>query len=224
LYSFLMLFGLTNGLIVGCPPPVYLDDRAILAHADRGPHADLRLAAEHVVGHLQRDGQDVPVGEGILAGPLEAVKGAVRVGEERVAAHADEQPDAAGLDGLCVGVEADRGAGDEHLAGGLGLASLGAGGVVGGPGLLAVLELGEHERERGVGLRVCVRVDVDPVDPVGVEFRFHQERRHRAHACRVRFRSMIRTVVPGSPGFAKTNRSVKSRLASSPGNLRLAAL
>jgi hypothetical protein len=37
-------------------------------------------------------------------------------------------------------------------------------------------------------------------------------------------KSMIRTVVPGLPGEAKTNRSVMSSRASSPGNLRLAAL
>jgi hypothetical protein len=98
------------------------------------------------------------------------VKGAVRVGEERVAAHAGEQPDRTRLDSPGAGIEADRGAGDEHVSGGLGLASLGAGGVIGGPGLRAVLELGEHERERGVGLCVPVGVDVDAVDPVGVEW------------------------------------------------------
>jgi hypothetical protein len=31
---------------------VHLDDRAVAAHADRAPHSDLRVAAEHVVGHL----------------------------------------------------------------------------------------------------------------------------------------------------------------------------
>ena len=41
----------------------------------------------------------------------------------------------------------------EHLAGRFGLAGLGAGGVPGGPGLPAVLVLGEGERERDVGLR-----------------------------------------------------------------------
>jgi hypothetical protein len=38
----------------------------------------------------------------------------------------------------------------------------------------------------GAALRVAVAVDVDPVDPVGVEIRSHQERRHRAHARRER--------------------------------------
>jgi hypothetical protein len=38
------------------------------------------------------------------------------------------------------------------------------------------------------------------------------------------FRSMISTVVLGSAGAGKTNRSVRSRRASSPGNLRTAAL
>jgi hypothetical protein len=38
------------------------------------------------------------------------------------------------------------------------------------------------------------------------------------------FTSMISTVVPGLAGGWKTNRSVRSRRASSPGNLRSAAL
>jgi len=38
------------------------------------------------------------------------------------------------------------------------------------------------------------------------------------------FRSMTITVLPGSEAAGKTQRSVKSRRASSPGNLRLAAL
>ena len=46
-----------------------------------------------------------------------------------------------------------------------------AGGVPGGPGLHAVLELGEGERERDVGVGVAVGVDVDPVDRAGVELR-----------------------------------------------------
>jgi hypothetical protein len=37
--------------------------------------------------------------------------------------------------------------------------------------LRAVLEFGEDERKRDVGLRIAVIVDVDPVDPVRVEFR-----------------------------------------------------
>ena len=40
----------------------------------------------------------------------------------------------------------------EHLAGRFGLAGLGAGGVPGGPGLRAVLVLGEGEGERDVGV------------------------------------------------------------------------
>lgn len=41
------------------------------------------------------------------------------------------------------------------------------------------------ERERDVGVRVTIIVDIDPVDPAGVESRFHQERRHGTDACRV---------------------------------------
>jgi hypothetical protein len=41
------------------------------------------------------------------------VQDAVGVGEERIAAFADEQPAGAGLDGRSGGVEADRGVLDE---------------------------------------------------------------------------------------------------------------
>ena len=124
---------------------------------------------------------------------LKAMKGAVRIGEERVAAHPGEQPARARLHGLGVGIETDRCGRDEQLTRGLGLPRLEPGGVV-AVRSAAVPELGEHERERGVGLRVPVAVDVDPVDPVGVEFRFHQERRHRAHAVVYGLTSMIRIV------------------------------
>ena len=40
----------------------------------------------------------------------------------------------------------------------------------------------------------------------------------------VGFESMIRTVLSGSSDDVNTNRSVKSRRLSSPGNLRLSAL
>jgi hypothetical protein len=43
------------------------------------------------------------------------VQDAVGVGEERVAAFADEQPARAGLDGRGGGVEADRGVLDERF-------------------------------------------------------------------------------------------------------------
>jgi hypothetical protein len=118
-----------------------------------------------------------------VPGPLEAVKGAFRVGEERVAAYAQEQPDRAGLDRPGGGIEAHRGAGDQRVTARLGLAGLRAGRVVGGPGLPAVPELREHERERDVSLYAAVVADVDPVDPVGVKLRSHQERRHGADLC-----------------------------------------
>ena len=100
------------------PAPVDLDQRAVaLALADRRPQADHRVGAEHVVRHFHHDREDVPVRERVLAGPLEAVEGAVGVGEERVAAHADEQPDLAGHDGRGAGVvERDRGVLDQHVA------------------------------------------------------------------------------------------------------------
>src|ERR1700678_3253951 len=85
-----------------------------------------------------------------------------------------------------AGIEADRSRRDEHVAGRLGLPGLAAGGAVGGAGLHAVPEFGEYEREGDIGVCVTIVVDVDPVDPVGVELRFHQERRHGAHARRVR--------------------------------------
>ncbi len=196
------------------PATVHLHEHAVAAHADRGPHADHRVGAEHVVGHLERYGEYVLAGERVLPGPLESVQGAFRVGKERIAAHTDEQPARAGLDGLRGGIEADRRGGDEHIAGWLGLAGLAAGGVVGGAGLRAVLKLGEHERERGVGVRVAVIVDVDPVDRVRVEIRAGHER----------VGVDDQPVLSGLSDDLNTKRSVKSRRASSPGNLRLAAL
>ena len=97
------------------------------------------------------------------------VQDTVGVGEEGVAAFADEQPAGAGLDGGGGGVEADRGGLDEDFTcwfAGLGVA---AGGVVGGGGLAAVVGCGEGEAERHIGQRVAVGVDVEPVDGVGVE-------------------------------------------------------
>jgi hypothetical protein len=104
--------------------PVNLHEQAVAADADRCPYADLRLPPEHVAGHLERDGGDVPVRERVLPDPLEAVKGTVRVGDERVTAHTDEQPGRAGLDRLGGGVEADRGIGDPVVRGNLRSAAL----------------------------------------------------------------------------------------------------
>jgi AraC-like DNA-binding protein len=75
-----------------------------------------------------------------------------------------------------IAVEADRERLCDHLAGRLGSAGLRPRGVPGGAGLAAVLVLGEGERERDVGLRVAVRVDVDPVDRAGVELRAAETR------------------------------------------------
>ena len=175
-----------NGLMVGFPPRSICSstpswDRLIEAHTP------IDRAAEHVVGYLQRDGVDVVVGEVVVPGPVEAVQGAFDVGEERVAAQPGGQSDPARLDGLGRAVEADRDVPAEHLADRLGLAGLRAGGVLGGPGLPAVLVVGEHERERDVGLLVAVGVDVDAVDRTGVKLRAgHRGRDRRRGTGRVR--------------------------------------
>ena len=68
------------------------------------------------------------------------------------------------------------------------------------PGLGAAVGLGEHERERGVGLRVSVVVDIDAVDRVGVEVgarheRIHVQDQHRlARALRRREHEEVRQV------------------------------
>src|SRR3954462_98974 len=129
------------------PAAIDLDDRAVAPHADRGPHADLRIGAEQVVGYVQRDGQDVAVGERILSGPLEAMERAVGIGEERIAAHAEEQADRSGLTRVGRGVEAGGGIGDENLADRLRIAGRRAGREVRAAGLPAVLALGKYERE-----------------------------------------------------------------------------
>jgi len=81
------------------PAAVQLLEYAVALSADRGPHADHRVGAEHVVGYLQGDGVNVVVGEVVVPGPDESVQGALDVGEERVAAKPGGQPYRAGLDG-----------------------------------------------------------------------------------------------------------------------------
>ena len=76
---------------------------------------------------------------------------AVSVGEEGVAALADEQPAGAGLDRHGRGVEAHLGGLDEHVTTRFTGLGLGAGGVVGGGGLPAVVGLREGEAERHIG-------------------------------------------------------------------------
>src|SRR5262249_60468196 len=109
----------------------------------RYPRSDLRAGAEHVVGYLYGDGVNVGACEGVLAAPLEVscravdqpVQDALGVGEEGVAALADEQPARAGLDRRGGGVDSSRGVGDENLAAGVTGLGVVAGGVVGGGGL-----------------------------------------------------------------------------------------
>jgi len=131
---------------------------AVAAQADGGPDADLRPRAEHLVGHLKRDGQDIGTGE------------------ERGEAQAGEEPDLARLDGLRAGVEADRGRRDEHFADGFALPGQAAGGVVGGHHLRPLGGWREDERKRGVRVQVTVVVDGDPVDRAGMKFRAGQDR------------------------------------------------
>src|SRR6185312_2788119 len=130
----------------------------------RGPDSDHRAAAEHLVGYLERDGVDVVLGEVVVPGPHQAVKGALDVGEERVTAQPGAQPNRADLDGPRDAVEADREGFCEQFAAWLGFPGLAARRVPGRPGLHAVLELREGEGERDVGPRVAVSVDVDPVN------------------------------------------------------------
>ena len=98
----------------------------------------------------------------------EPVQDAVGVGEEGVAALADEQPTGAGLDRVAV-ASVPTGVAWMRMSpcwfAGLGWR---AGGVGGGGGLVAV-GVGEGEAERHVGQVVAVGVDVEAVDGVGVE-------------------------------------------------------
>src|SRR6185436_14021169 len=113
--------------------------------------------------------EDVLARERIVAGELKVMEGAFAVGEERIAADADEQPTFTSLNRLRHGVEADRHALDENLANRLGLAGLASCPVIDGSGLGAAVRFGEHERERSIGLRIPVIVDVDAIDAVWVE-------------------------------------------------------
>ena len=71
---------------------VDLHERAVAAHTRGAPEADLRAGAEHLVWHLERHAEDVLARERVVAGELEVVERAFAVGEERIAADADEQP------------------------------------------------------------------------------------------------------------------------------------
>ena len=95
-----------------------LDDRAVATNADRYPDADYRVRAEQLVGYFEHDGENVSVRERVLSGPLEAMERAVGVGEERIAAHTNEQSDRTGRDGLGRAVEADWCVADQNLAAG----------------------------------------------------------------------------------------------------------
>jgi hypothetical protein len=100
---------------------------------------------EHVVWHLERHAEDVLGGKRVVAGELKVVERALAVGEERVAAHADEQPARTSFDRLRLLVEADRHAVDQHLAGGLGLPCLASCCAIDGSGLRTVVRRGKHE-------------------------------------------------------------------------------
>ena len=177
--------------------PVHLDQFAVAAQADGGPHADDGVGAEQVVGYFQGDGVDVVVGEVVVSGPVESVQGAFHVGEEGVAAQPGAQPDGAGPNRARGGVEADREGVGEHLAGRLGLLGGVAGGVPGRAGLDAVLEGGEGEGEGDVGPVVAVVVDVDAVDGVRVEL-WAGGRGGDGGGALVGLESMISTVRSGS--------------------------
>jgi hypothetical protein len=69
--------------------------------------------------------------------------------------------DGAALDGPGCAVEADREGCGELFAARLALLGLAAGGMLGGPNLGAVLELGEGEDEGDVGFQVAIVVDAD---------------------------------------------------------------
>src|SRR5215470_8562026 len=102
---------------------VHRHEHAVAAQAGCYPCPDARPGAKHVVGYLHGDGEDVGTGEGVGPGPLEVsllavdepVQDAVGVGEEGVAACADEQSAWAGLDRLGGGVEAHGSGVDEHV-------------------------------------------------------------------------------------------------------------
>ena len=99
--------------------------------------------------------------EGVGPGPLEdsclaidqPVQDSFRVGEEGVAAYADEQPAGAGLDGNGRAVEAHRGCLDELLTTWFTRPGVAAGGVVGGGGLPAVLDGSENVKLNATSAR-----------------------------------------------------------------------
>jgi len=141
---------------------------------------------------------------------------------ERVAAQPGEQADTTDLHGPGRAVEADRQGVGEQFAGGSGC-WLAPRGVPGIPVCTPFTNAEKVNVNAMSGLRVAVSVDVDPVDRVGVEFAPVVGAGIGGGAL-VGFELMISTVLSGSQPTLNTNRSVKSRRLSSPGNLRLSAL
>jgi hypothetical protein len=142
------------------------------------------------------------------------VQDTVSVGEEGVAAFADEQPAWAGLDGRGHDVEVHLDGLDEHFTPWFTRLGPAAGGMVGGGGLPAVFGFGEGEAERHICQPVPVVVDVEPVDRVGVE--------------PVAFRERVRVHDQHGPvgviGCREDEQVGQVQTASSPGCLSLAAL
>src|SRR6266852_6581909 len=144
-----------NGLMVGFPPRAICTSmlssrRLIVAQTPiTGPASRSSGTSSAIDRTLFPAKSSCPVHWNPCSAPSTSAKN----GSLRTPANSRIPP---GLDGLRGRVEAGQDGRGEHLTGRPGLAGLGTGGSIGGPGLRAALELGEGERERHVGLRVAV--------------------------------------------------------------------
>src|SRR5687768_12156728 len=75
-----------GGVNRGPPRPVALDQPTLMRDQDTRPDAHPWIRAQRAVRDFQHDAEHVLVGEEVVARPLEVVRPAYRVGEERVAA------------------------------------------------------------------------------------------------------------------------------------------
>ena len=119
-----------------------------------------------------------------MSGPHQPVQRALDIGEERITAQPGAQPDPTGLDRPGHAVETDRERMGEQFTDRPGLPRLTARRVPGRRGLHPVFVLGERERERNVGSRVAVSVDIDPMDRIRVKLRAGDGRRYRRRGAR----------------------------------------
>src|SRR5215207_2705359 len=106
-----------RGVDCGTSRPVALDQPTFMRDQDTGPDAHPWIRTERSVRDLQHDAEHVLIRKEVVARPLEIVRSAHRVGEERVTAEPREEPEVAGRGDLGIGAKGDRGLLNDRLPG-----------------------------------------------------------------------------------------------------------